>query len=109
MSITIRTRRGVTERAVADVLTEYLGAEFDFSVRAQLIDVNFRYVKILGTQANEIDIVGTFKSATPKLVLKTATSIFVPYDAVALIVEVKTVMDKGKLREDLEKLARWLD
>jgi len=38
--------------------------------------------------------------------LKTATSTFVPYDAAAVIVEVKALMDKEKLESDLQKLEK---
>jgi hypothetical protein len=81
-----------------------LGSRFDFYNRAHIIDSEMQYLKILSTGANEIDVVGTFNTTAPKIVLKAGGLVIVPYDAIALLSEVKSKLTSENLREDLRKL-----
>jgi hypothetical protein len=74
------------------------------SVKMQIVDSEMQYTKILQGVANEIDVVGTFNTTAPKIVLKTEGLVIIPYDAIALLSEVKSELTKRKLEEDLNKL-----
>ncbi len=63
------------------------------------------YIKILQHGSNELDVVGIFNNTTPKIVFKIEDTVLVPYDAVALISEVKSDLSKTNLESDLKKLA----
>jgi hypothetical protein len=81
-----------------------LGSRFDFYTRAQIVDSEMQYTKILQGGASEIDVVGTFNAAAPKIVLKVGDHAIIPYDAIALLSEVKSVLTKTNLENDLNKL-----
>lgn len=94
------------EKVVSSMLKDYIGSMFNFHERAQLIDVEMKYLDIFEKGSNETDVVATFKNASPNLILKIQDTAFVPYDAVAFIIEVKARMDKTSLAADLDKLEK---
>jgi hypothetical protein len=94
------------EKVICDLLNNYLGSRFDFYNRAHIIDSEMEYLKILQTGANEIDVVGTFKTTAPKIVLNCSGLVLVPYDAIALLSEVKSRLDNETLGNDLRKLEK---
>jgi hypothetical protein len=94
------------EKSIARTLGDYLGSEFEFHVRSQIIDVNLDYLNIFSVGQNEFDIVATFRSASPKIIMRIGDAEYVPYDSVAFILEIKTKMDKTRLADDLEKLKK---
>jgi hypothetical protein len=53
---------------------------------------------------DEFDVVSTYRCAVPKIVQKVGTTLYVPYDAVAAVFEVKQTMTIEKLKQDLDKL-----
>jgi hypothetical protein len=65
-----------------------------------------KYTSLFKGKAKEIDVVGTFKTATPKIVLKARKTVIIPYDAIAILSEVKSVLNNKKLNEDLEKFKK---
>lgn len=65
-----------------------------------------KYTNLFKGKAKEIDVVGTFKSSIPRFVLKAKKSVIIPYDAIAIISEVKSVLNIKNLNEDLEKLKK---
>jgi hypothetical protein len=54
----------------------------------------------------QVDVVGTFKSSIPRIVLKAKKSVIIPYDAIAILSEVKSVLNIENLNEDLEKFKK---
>jgi hypothetical protein len=94
------------EKSIADTLSDYLGSEFEFHVRSQIIDANLDYLNIFAVGQNEFDIVATFRSASPKIIMKIGDAKYVPYDSVAFIIDIKTRLDKKRLTDDLEKLKK---
>ncbi|MHB1664255.1 MAG: DUF6602 domain-containing protein [bacterium] len=94
------------ETAVKDFLEKYLNVICNFYVRAHIIDNEMEYLDVLPNGQNEIDIVGIFKNAYPALIWNVKESVYVPYDAVALIMEVKNKLTKGYLSKDLEKFKK---
>jgi hypothetical protein len=92
------------EKVICELLNKYLGSRFDFFNRAHIIDSEMEYLKFFKTGANEIDVVGTFNTTAPKIVLKAGGLVIVPYDALALLSEVKFRLDSETLGEDLRKL-----
>jgi hypothetical protein len=92
------------ENVICELLNNYLGSRFDFYNRAHIIDSEMEYLKFFKTGANEIDVVGTFNTTAPKIVLKAGGLVIVPYDAVALLSQVKSKLDSQKLHEDLISL-----
>jgi hypothetical protein len=91
---------------ICDLLNAYLGSRFEFYNRAQIVDIDMKYTRIFQGGAREIDVVGTFNTTAPKIVLKAGHSVIIPYDAIALLAEVKSVLNRKTLREDLEKLGK---
>jgi hypothetical protein len=94
------------EEVINDLLTAYLGPRFDFYTRAQIVDREMKYTNLFKGKAKEIDVVGTFKSSIPRFVLKAKKSVIIPYDAIAIISEVKYVLNIENLNEDLEKFKK---
>jgi hypothetical protein len=94
------------EKVICDLLNTYLSSRFEFYTRAQIVDIDMRYTRIFQGGAREIDVVGTFNTTTPKIFLRAGHSVIMPYDAIALLAEVKSVLTKKRLEEDLEKLEK---
>jgi hypothetical protein len=94
------------EKVIADLLKDYLGAKFNIHNRSQLIDANMDYLANFDRGSVEVDIIGTFKTAVPNLILKIVDTELIPYDAVGFLVEVAKKMEKEKLEEDLTKLQK---
>lgn len=95
------------EFAIFKILKEYLSSRFNFYLRSHLIDKEMKYLETLSKKGeNEIDIIATFKSTIPKIILKTDKTYFVPYDAVAFLVEVKSILNRQNLIKDLNKLEK---
>lgn len=94
------------EGALKDFLESYLGGVYDFHVRVPIIDFNLEVYSIFNTKKgeNEFDVVSTYKTAVPKIILKAGATPFIPYDCVAFIVEVKQTLDSSALEKDLKKL-----
>ncbi len=100
------TKGGVYEKTVSEFFTVYLGSRFDFHTRAHLLDINMEYLELLSLGQNEIDVVATFNSAYPKIILKLGGVNFVAYDSVAFLAEIKTTLDKTNLTKDLIKFEK---
>jgi hypothetical protein len=79
------------EEVICDPLNTYLGSRFDFYSRAQIVGREIKYTRLFKGRAKEIDVVGTFKEATPKIVVKVRKTRIIPYDAISLLSEVKSV------------------
>src|SRR3989442_1510632 len=94
------------EKVVADLIKEYLDSTLIVHVRSQLIDVNMEYLTIFDRGIIEVDVVGTYRTASPNIVLKIKDTEFIPYDTVAFAMEVKEQLDKQKLEDDLIKLQK---
>jgi hypothetical protein len=91
---------------IYDLLSVYLGPRFDFYTRAQVVDREMKYTNLFKGRAKEIDVVGTFKTSIPRFVLKAKKSVIIPYDAIAILSEVKSVLNIKNLNEDLEKFKK---
>lgn len=65
-----------------------------------------KYINLFKGKAKEIDVVGTFKTSIPRIVLKAKKSVIIPYDAIAILSEVKSVLNIKNLNEDLEKFKK---
>jgi hypothetical protein len=100
------TKGGVYEKTVSKFFTDYLGSRFDFHTRAHLLDINMEYLELLSLGQNEIDVVATFNSAYPKIIVKLGDVNFVAYDSVAFLAEIKTTLDKTNLTKDLKKFEK---
>lgn len=100
------TKGSYYEKVIAHILNDYLGSRFDFQTRTQLIDANMRYLEIFEGKTSEVDIVGVFKNASPRIILSIGETHIVPYDAAALLLEVKSKMDANSLSNDLQKLQK---
>jgi hypothetical protein len=100
------SKGGEYEKELTKFFTDYLGSRFDIYTRAHLLDVDMKYLELLSRGQNEIDVVATFNSAYPKIIVKQGDLNFVAFDAVAFAAEVKTKLDKPALSSDLEKLEK---
>jgi|YelNatPaOPRAMG01_1025707.scaffolds.fasta_scaffold52470_2 hypothetical protein len=92
------------EKILKEFLESYLSGLYDFHVRTPLIDAELEALSIFTSAENEFDVVSTYKTAIPRIVLKINDTSFIPYDAVAFIVEVKQTLTKAALENDLKKL-----
>ena len=92
------------ENILKDFLELYLGGIYDLHLRVPIIDFELKTSEIFSSGENEFDVVSTYKTAVPRIVFKAEETAFVPYDAVAFLMEVKQTLNKGALKKDLEKL-----
>jgi hypothetical protein len=96
------TKGSYYEKVVASILNDYLGSRFEFHTRTQLIDASMQYIRVFEGKTSEVDVVGVFKNASPRIIISIGETHIVPYDATALLVEVKSKMDSNSLRNDLK-------
>jgi len=87
-------------------LKDYLGPRFNFHLRPHIIDREMKYLEILSTGENEVDIAATFKSTTPRVILKTDKTNFVFFNSIAFLIECKAVLNLQSLNNDLSKLGK---
>jgi hypothetical protein len=92
------------EIALKDFLELYLGGVYDFHVRVPIVDLQLEVFSVFSSGENEFDVVSTYKTAIPRIVLQAQKTAFVPYDAVAFLLEVKQTLNKDALDKDLRKL-----
>jgi hypothetical protein len=92
------------EKALKDFLELYLGGIYDFHVRVPIVDFQLETFSVFSSGENEFDVVSTYKTAIPRIVFKAQETAFVPYDAVAFLLEVKQTLNKETLEKDLQKL-----
>jgi len=85
------------EKIVAKFFEEYLGGVLDFHVRAALIDSDLKAFEVFSYGENEFDVIATYKSASPRIVLKVGDVKYIPFDSVALLIEVKQTLNKNNL------------
>ena len=105
-SFNTNTKGKAYEQALSEFLQEYFGGVYDIKTRVAVVDEPFRCFDTLSSGENEIDVVATFKQAVPRIILESGDMIWVPWDAVSFVCEVKSALTKKALEEDLEKLAK---
>lgn len=106
------TKGDAYEETFKQFLESYFEGSFDVRTKVALIDAeldcfdSFDYIH----GEDEIDVVGLYKQAVPKIVFETDSSAgsmqWVPYDGVALVAEVKNKLTKSSLDSDLDKLEK---
>ena len=94
------------EDSVSRFFEKYLGSIYDFHTRVSIIDFLGFCFEELKPIENEFDIVATYKTAVPRIILEHEKHKYISYDSVAFIIQVKQDLDKGKLKSDLEKLKK---
>lgn len=92
------------EKVLKDFLESYLGGIYDFHIRVPLVDIDLDVYSVFSSGENEFDVVSTYKTAIPRIILKAGATPFLPYDCVAFVVEVKQTVDSSALEKDLKKL-----
>jgi len=97
---------GSYEVVVREFLANYLGGRFEFYNRCSLLDTKLHIHEVFSPNENEWDVVGTFRSVVPQVVLERAGAPIIPYDATALIVAVKQTLSLENLAKDLERYNR---
>ena len=94
------------EKICKEFFEIYLGSLYEFYIRASVVDYEGKYNVVFKQGENEFDVVATYKTAIPKIVLEIGHGIFIPLDAVAFISEIKQTLTKTSLNEDLEKFKK---
>jgi len=94
------------EFAIFKIFKDYLGSRFNFYLRPHIIDREMKYLEILNKGENEVDIAATFKSTTPRVILKTDKTNFVFFNSIAFLVECKAILNLQSLSNDLNKLKK---
>lgn len=93
------------ESALRDVLQMYFGGRFDLHTNCSVMDQNLACFDAFHQNAqNEIDVLALFSHATPRIVLHEGDIQWVPLAGISFLCEVKSRIEKGKLKTDLEKL-----
>jgi hypothetical protein len=105
-SFNTNTKGKAYEEALRGFLDEYFEGIYDIETRVAVIDAPLNCFDVLTSGENEIDVVATFRQAVPRIILESGDMLWVPWDAVAFICEVKSSLTKGALEDDLEKLAK---
>jgi len=95
------------ETVLKDLLQLYLSGRFDILSNCSVMDSNLACFDEFGNGAeNEVDVVGLFSQASPRIILEEYDISWVPLEGVAFICEVKSRLDKGRLQSDIEKLEK---
>ena len=94
------------EKICKEFFEIYLGSLYEFHIRASVVDYEGKYNVVFKQGENEFDVVATYKTAIPKIVLEVGDSKFIPLDAVAFIAEIEQTLDKNRLKKDLEKFKK---
>ena len=96
------------ELAVKDFMEMYLGSIFDFYNRVALVDAGGMYYRTFSPAENEFDVVATYKTAVPRVVIETEAIKYVPLDAVAFVIETKHSLTRRNLELGLRKFSKLL-
>lgn len=102
-----RNKKGYEyEKILTAFLESYLNGLCEFHVRVPLFDNELESLSLFPSDKNEFDVVATFNTAIPKIIFKAQGTSFIPYDAVAFVVETKKAVTKSALESDLDKFER---
>lgn len=99
------TKGKAYEETLKDFLEEYFSDIYNINTRAAVIDEDLKVFDYFSSGENEIDVVATFRQAIPGIILKSGDMLWVPWDGVSFVCEVKSEVTKRNLEHDLEKLA----
>ena len=91
------------EAILAEYLGIYMNNVVDFHVRAAILDKSLVIYEHFTRKENEFDIVATFKTASPNIILKIRDIKYIPLEGIAFIIEVKQDLTKPNLEKDLKK------
>lgn len=96
------------EEALGDFLTKYYRGVYEIQTQSVIIDENLNVFDLFDTSRgeHEIDLVGLFESARPRIVFDVGEMTYVPLIGAAFLCEVKSKIDSGRLEKDLKKLRK---
>jgi len=96
------------EEALGDFLNKYYRGVYEIQTQTVIIDENLEVFNLFDTLRgeHEIDLVGLFESARPRIVFEVGEMTYVPLIGAAFLCEVKSKIDKGRLEKDLQKLQK---
>lgn len=96
------------EQALGNFLTKYYRGVYEIQTQSVIIDENLDVFDVFDTSRgeHEIDLVGLFESARPRIVFDVGEMTYVPLIGTAFLCEVKSKIDSGRLGKDLTKLRK---
>lgn len=96
------------EEALSDFLDKYYSGVYETVTQTVIIDENLDVFESFDTARgeHEIDLVGLFRSARPRIVFEVGQMTYVPLIGAAFLCEVKSKIDSGRLEKDLKKLQK---
>jgi hypothetical protein len=96
------------EEALSDFLDKYYGGVYETQTETVVIDENLNVFESFDTARgeHEIDLVGIFQSARPRIIFEVGEMTYVPLIGTAFLCEVKNKIDSGRLEKDLKKLQK---
>lgn len=96
------------EKTLIDFLEKYYWGVYEIQRGVAVIDEELDVFDEFDTARgeNEIDVVGLFESARPRIVFKASEMSYVPLRGTAFLCEVKSKIDAGRLEKDLSKLEK---
>jgi hypothetical protein len=100
------TKGAAYEKALKEFLLEYFEGIYQIETRTAVVDGDMKCFDIFEAGESELDVVATFKQAVPGVVFQSSDMMWVPYDGVAFICEVKSQLTKPALESDMEKLEK---
>jgi len=96
------------EETLKAFLEKYYSGVYEIRTQATIIDQDLAVFDKFDTARgeNEIDVVGLFESARPRIVFEIEDMTYVPLKGAAFLCEVKSELDAGRLESDLAKLEK---
>lgn len=94
------------EKTLADFLKKYMGNLFEIKTKAALLDEQYEIFDLLSSGENEFDVVAMYKQTKPRILLQQEDMLWLPFNGVAFVSEVKSKLTKPNLDEDLSKLKK---
>lgn len=96
------------EQALGNFLTKYYRGVYEIQTQSVIIDQNLDVFDVFDTSRgeHEIDLVGLFESARPRIVFDVGDMTYVPLIGAAFLCEVKSKIDSVRLEKDLIKLRK---
>ena len=96
------------EEELKNLLERYFSGVYELISQPVFIDPELKVFDEFdtGRGEHELDVVGLFRQAKPRIVFELSEMTYVPLEGIAFICEVKSQIDKDRLKHDLQKLEK---
>lgn len=96
------------EQALGNLFEKYFRGVYEIQTEAVIVDHELDVFEVFDTTRgeNEIDVIGLFESARPRILFEVEELTYVPLKGAAFLCEVKSEIDASRLEKDLQKLEK---